>query len=182
MTMFREVENKGLPCHLFGYILDAEENSGFFETMDIYFSALGDGTSELEIPVTPMHYNSAGMVHGGVYAGLLDSAMGMAMLTKNKIGVTTSLNIQYLKGAGKGDVLKVEATVTHNGRKMLYCEAKCGIRKVRCWQQDKALFWCRMTILYKCMRQNCVSRENRNLLKRERAAFKRRGSHVHHSN
>ena len=132
MTMFREVENKGLPCHLFGYILDAEENSGFFETMDIYFSALGDGTSELEIPVTPMHYNSAGIVHGGVYAGLLDSAMGMAMMTKNKVGVTTSLNIQYLKGAGKGDVLKVEATVTHNGRKMLYCEGKV-------WNQKGAL-------------------------------------------
>ena len=27
MTMFREVENRDLPCHLFGYIMDAEENN-----------------------------------------------------------------------------------------------------------------------------------------------------------
>ena len=124
MTMFREVENKGLPCQLFGYILDAEEQNGFYDSLDIYFSALGDGTAEMEIPVAPMHYNSAGIVHGGVFAGLLDSTMGMAMLTKNKAGVTTSLNVNYLKGAAKGDVLRAEATVTHDGRKMLYCEGK----------------------------------------------------------
>ena len=31
MPMFREVENRGIPCHLFGYILDAEESSGFLK-------------------------------------------------------------------------------------------------------------------------------------------------------
>lgn len=124
MEMFREVENRGLPCHLFGYILDAEEQNGFYDSLDIYFAALGDGTAEMEIPVAPMHYNSAGIVHGGVFAGLIDSAMGMAMLTKNKAGVTTSLNVQYLKGAGKGDVLRAEAEVTHNGNTMLYCSCK----------------------------------------------------------
>ena len=45
MTMFREVENKDLPCHLFGYIMDAEENNAFFDTMDIYLAALGDGSA-----------------------------------------------------------------------------------------------------------------------------------------
>lgn len=124
MTMFREVENKGLPCHLFGYILDAEEQNGFYDSLDIYFSALGDGVAEMEIPVAPMHYNSANIVHGGVFAGLLDSAMGMAVLTKNKAGVTTSLDVNYLKSAGKGDVLRAEATVTHNGRTMVYCQGK----------------------------------------------------------
>ena len=124
MPMFREVENKGIPCHLFGYILDAEENSGFFDNQDIYFSALGDGIAELEIPVAPMHYNSMEIVHGGVLAGLLDSAMGMALLTKNKAGVTTSMNIHYLKSAKKGDVLRAKADVVRNGRTVVYCEAK----------------------------------------------------------
>lgn len=124
MPMFREVENRGIPCHLFGYILDAEESSGFFENQDIYFSALGDGAAELEIPVAPMHYNSMEIVHGGVFAGLLDSAMGMALLTKNKAGVTTSMSIHYLKSAKKGDVLRARATVVRNGRTMVYCEAK----------------------------------------------------------
>ncbi len=121
MSMFREVENRDLPCHLFGYILDAEENNGFYDTMDIYFAALGDGTAEMEIPVSKMHYNSAGIVHGGVFAGLMDAAMGMAMLTKNKAGVTTSLNTNYLKSAGKGDVLRTEAKVVKDGKRMVYC-------------------------------------------------------------
>ena len=38
MSMFREVENRDLPCHLFGYIIDAEENTPFLDTMDIYFA------------------------------------------------------------------------------------------------------------------------------------------------
>ena len=129
MSMFREVENRDLPCHLFGYIIDAEENTPFLDTMDIYFAALGDGTAELEIPVSKMHYNSEGIVHGGVYAGLMDAAMGMAMLTKNKAGVTTSLNVNYLKSAGKGDVLKAEAKVTKDGKRMLYCS--CEVKNQR---------------------------------------------------
>lgn len=124
MSMFREVENKGLPCHLFGYIMDAEEQNAFYDSLDIYFAALGDGLAEMEIPVAPMHYNSAGIVHGGVFASLLDSAMGMAMLTKNKAGVTTSMHVNYLKRAGKGDVLRAEAAVIHNGKRMVYCEGK----------------------------------------------------------
>jgi len=124
MEMFREVENKGLPCHLFGYILDAEESTGYNDHLDIYFSALGDGMAEMEIPVAPMHYDSIGIVHGGVLAGLLDDAMGMAMLTKNKVGVTTSLDVHYLKSASKGDVLRAEANVTRNGKRMVFCEGK----------------------------------------------------------
>lgn len=121
MSMFREVENRDLPCHLFGYILDAEENTSFLDTMDIYFAALGDGTAEMEVPVSKMHYNSAQIVHGGVYAGLMDAAMGMAVMTKNKAGVTTSLNINYLKSASKGDVLIAEAKVVKHGNRMVYC-------------------------------------------------------------
>lgn len=124
MTMFREVENKGLPCHLFGYILDAEEATNYNDTLDIYFTALGDGIAEMEIPVASIHYNSYGIVHGGVLAGLIDTAMGMAMMTKNKLGVTASMSVNYLKSASKGDVLRAKAIVTRNGKAMLFCECK----------------------------------------------------------
>lgn len=129
MTMFREVENKDLPCHLFGYILDAEENNAFFDTMDIYFAALGDGSAELEVPVSKMHYNTGGVVHGGVFAGLMDAAMGMAVLTKNKTGVITSMSTNYLKSAGKGDVLKAEAAVSLDGE--IVCHCTCQIKNQR---------------------------------------------------
>ncbi len=129
MSMFREVENRELPCHLFGYILDFEEHNEFYDTADIYISALGDGVAELEIPISKMHYNSGGIVHGGVFAGLVDAAMGDALLTKNKTGVTTSLNINYLKSAGKGDVLKAEAKVIKDGKRMVYCS--CNVSNQR---------------------------------------------------
>ncbi|MBR5319456.1 MAG: PaaI family thioesterase [Peptococcaceae bacterium] len=129
MTMFREVENKNLPCHLFGYILDAEENNAFFDTMDIYFAALGDGTAELEVPVSKMHYNTAGVVHGGVFAGLMDAAMDMAVLTKNKVGMIASMSTSYLKPAGKGDVLKAEAAVSLDGD--IVCHCTCQIKNQR---------------------------------------------------
>ena len=129
MTMFREVENKDLPCHLFGYIIDFEEHNSFYDTTDIYIAALGDGVAELEIPISKMHYNSGGIVHGGVFAGLVDAAMGDALLTKNKTGVTTSLNINYIKSAGKGDVLKAEAKVIKDGKRMVYCT--CNVSNQR---------------------------------------------------
>lgn len=129
MTMFREVENKDLPCHLFGYILDAEEQNPFFDTLDIYFAGLGDGVAELEVPVSQMHYNSLGVVHGGVFAGLMDAAMGMAVMTKNQIGSIASMQIQYIKSAGRGDVLKAEATVTQTDSTQCVCA--CTIQNQR---------------------------------------------------
>ena len=129
MTMFREVENKDLPCHLFGYIMDAEENNAFFDTMDIYFTALGDGSAELEVPVSKMHYNTAEVVHSGVFAGLMDATMGMAVLTKNKVASATSMSTSYLKPASKGDVLKAEAKVSLEGD--LVCHCTCQIKNQR---------------------------------------------------
>lgn len=129
MTMFREVENKDLPCHLFGYIMDAEENNAFFDTMDIYFAALGDGNAELEVPVSKMHYNTAEVVHSGVFAGLMDAAMGMAVLTKNKVASAVSMSTSYLKQASKGDVLKAEAVVILEGEQLCHCT--CQIKNQR---------------------------------------------------
>lgn len=129
MTMFREVENKDLPCHLFGYIMDAEENNAFFDTMDIYFAALGDGTAELEVPVSKMHYNTAEVVHSGVLAGLMDATMGMALMTKNKVASIMSMSTSYLKAAGKGDVMKAEAIVTLESD--VVCHCTCQIKNQR---------------------------------------------------
>ncbi len=129
MTMFREVENKDLPCHLFGYILDAEENNPFFDTMDIYFSALGDGNAELEVPVSKMHYNTAEVVHSGVFAGLMEAAMGMAVLTKNKVASNTSMSMECMQKAGKGDVLKAFAMVQQESDTEYQCT--CEIKNQR---------------------------------------------------
>ena len=122
--LFREIENKGIDCRLFGYLIDSEEDNGCHNLIDIYFGAIGEGTVEMEIPVSKDHLNALNSVHGGIIATLIDSAMGMAMKSHNKVGVTTSLNVNYLKGAGRGDVLKAFGKVTRNGNKVVFCEAR----------------------------------------------------------
>lgn len=122
--LFREIENKGVDCRLMGYLLESEESNGVHNLLDMYFVSIGEGVVEMEIPVAPIHLNVTNKVHGGVMATLLDSVMGMAIKSCNKVAVTTNLNTSYLKSAGKGDVLKASGVVLRNGNKMLFCEAK----------------------------------------------------------
>ena len=124
MELFREVENKGIPCHLFGYILDAEEKTNFYDRMDLYLSALGDGIAEVEIPVSSMHYRSETIVQDGVFSALCSAAMETAVRTKNQLGRLLSLQIQYLQTAEKGDVLRAEATVLGQKEEIVFCAVK----------------------------------------------------------
>ena len=122
--MFREPENKGIDFKLFGYMMDMEEKHPFHNFADIYVSALGEGLAEAEVPVTNDHLNMYGFVHGGVYAALADGSMGLAATTLNKAAVTTTINMNYLQKATKGDVLRAVATVTRNGKKVIYTECR----------------------------------------------------------
>ena len=122
--LFREVENKGIDCRLFGFIMEAEELNGCHDLIDLYYVSVGPGEVELEIPVSASHLNTAGVVHGGIIANLADSAIGMAMRSLNKSGVTTNLSVNFLKSATRGDVLKATGIARHDGRKMFFGEAK----------------------------------------------------------
>ncbi len=121
---FREVENKGIDCRLFGFMMEAEEMNGCHDLIDLYYVSVGPGEVELEIPVGASHLNASGMVHGGIMANLADSAIGMAMRSLNKSGVTTSLSVNFLKSATRGDVLKAIGTARHDGKRMFFGEAK----------------------------------------------------------
>ena len=122
--MFREPENKGIDFKLFGYMMDMEEKHPFHNFADIYVSALGEGLAEAEVPVSNDHLNMHGSVHGGVYAALADGTMGLACTTLNKATVTTTVSMNYLQKASKGDVLRAVATVDRAGKKMIYTECR----------------------------------------------------------
>lgn len=140
--MFREVENKGLDCMLFGYILDAEEVNGCHDLIDLYYVSIAPGEVEMEIPVSSRHLNAGGVVHGGIIANLVDSAVGMAMRSLNKTGVTTSLNVNFMKSAGRGDVLKAVGQVRHNGRKMFFGDAQVYNQRGDLLATGQANFYC----------------------------------------
>ncbi|MDZ5470667.1 PaaI family thioesterase [Bacillus sp. 31A1R] len=80
-----------------------------------------DQVCELTIPITPLLDNSLGIVHGGITATVIDTAMGTlanSLLPSGYGAVTTQLNVHYLT-VGKGDYLTCRAEIDHKGSKTM---------------------------------------------------------------
>ncbi|PFA68924.1 thioesterase [Bacillus sp. AFS015802] len=85
-----------------------------------------DGNFTVSLPITPVTHNSLEIVHGGVTATLVDTAMGTLanmMLPEGYGAVTTNLNVHYL-APGVGERLTAHATVVHHGSKTIVVDGK----------------------------------------------------------
>ncbi len=96
--------------------------------MDIELVTVEDGHVVFAATPGEQHYNPIGVVHGGLAATLMDSAIGCAMQTKAAPGffyTTIELKINYVRPllAGMGRVFG-EATVLHVGRQTALAEAR----------------------------------------------------------
>ena len=82
------------------------------------------GRSVLHIDVEEHHLNGAGTLHGGVYASLIDNAMGLSVLAL--VGVRTAtiqMNVHFLGAVGEGRIT-CECEVLHRTRRTATAEAK----------------------------------------------------------
>jgi uncharacterized protein (TIGR00369 family) len=82
------------------------------------------GRSVISIDVEEVHLNGAGTLHGGVYASLIDTAMGLSVLAL--VGVRTAtiqMNVHFL-GAVSGGRVICESEVLHRTRRTATAEAK----------------------------------------------------------
>jgi uncharacterized protein (TIGR00369 family) len=84
-----------------------QRRSGFRTLVGYRTIAWTDGYAEIELVTGPEHLNSLGFVHGGVYATLLDAALGHAATWVSVQGnvrrsVTLSLTTTYLAPARSG--------------------------------------------------------------------------------
>ena len=82
------------------------------------------GRSVIHIDVEEVHLNGAGTLHGGVYASLIDNAMGLSVLAL--VGVRTAtiqMNVHFL-GAVNGGRITCESEVVHRTRRTATAEAK----------------------------------------------------------
>lgn len=80
---------------------------------------LDKNSCEITIPINPILNNSFEMVHGGVTATILDTAMGTLanyLLPEGFGAVTNQLNIHYIV-PGIGDSLHCRAEIIHQGSK-----------------------------------------------------------------
>src|SRR5215207_4705805 len=82
------------------------------------------GRSVIYIDVEDVHLNGTGTLHGGVYASLIDNAMGLSVLAL--VGVRTAtieMNVHFLGAVSEGRIT-CESQVVHRTRRTATAEAK----------------------------------------------------------
>lgn len=97
-------------------------------TLGFTLREVEDGRAVFGVEPAEYHYNPIGMVHGGVAATLMDSAMGCAVHTRLPAGVgytTLEMKVNLLRAItmDTGPV-KCEGTLLHLGRTTALAEAR----------------------------------------------------------
>lgn len=85
----------------------------------------GDGRCTVTGTVEDRHLNINQVVHGGVYATILDTAMGGAVVTllaPDEVTATTSLYVEFLRPAREGQRLVARGEVVRRGRHLAFVE------------------------------------------------------------
>jgi uncharacterized protein (TIGR00369 family) len=83
------------------------------------------GTVTVTGTVERRHLNINGVVHGGVYATILDTAMGasvVSVLSEGETTATTSLYVEFLRAAREGETLSARGEVLRRGRHIAFAE------------------------------------------------------------
>ncbi len=102
--------------------------SGFRTLLGYTTRVWAENYGEVELVIGPQHMNSIGIVHGGVYATLLDAAFGHAVSYcavpgNARYSTTVSLTTTFLKGAKEG-VLRACAKVDGVDGRLATCSGE----------------------------------------------------------
>ena len=82
------------------------------------------GWAVIHIDIEDVHLNGAGTLHGGVYASLMDNAMGLAVLAL--VGTRTAtieMNVHFLGAVNEGRIV-CRSEVVHRTRRTATAESK----------------------------------------------------------
>lgn len=105
----------------------AARRGGFHQEVGfrIVPSRSGRGFCTVTGRVAAQHLNINRVVHGGVYATILDTAMGgsvVSLLASDETTATTSLYVEFLRAARQGEVLTAVGRVLRRGRHIAFAE------------------------------------------------------------
>ena len=96
--------------------------------MGFTLATVEEGRVVFTVEPAEYHYNPIGVVHGGLAATLLDSAMGCAVQSLAPVGVaytTLELKVNLVRALRSGmGVVAGEGTVLHFGRQIALAEAR----------------------------------------------------------
>lgn len=98
------------------------------ELLGMSLDVVEEGRVVFVVEPSEYHYNPIGVVHGGLAATMLDSAIGCAVQTLAPAGVaytTVELKVNYIRPLRSGmGVVSGEGTVLHFGRQTALAEAR----------------------------------------------------------
>ncbi|HEY1369541.1 MAG TPA: PaaI family thioesterase [Gaiellaceae bacterium] len=100
-----------------------------WHTLGYRYAGSGDGTAAVEWDASEDYSFADGsgpIVHGGLVATLLDTAMGGACWTTmepDESFLTADLRVEFLRSARPG-TLRAEGRVVHRTRRVVFCEAE----------------------------------------------------------
>jgi acyl-CoA thioesterase len=101
-------------------------DSAFHQWAGMELKSVGGGQSELEMELHPHHFNPQGIVHGGIITALADTAIGLALRSQLRPGLThrtAQLNVHFL-AKGEGNKLVGRGRSVHLGQRMGYGESE----------------------------------------------------------
>jgi len=96
--------------------------------LDFEIAELGEGRAVFAVVPGEKHYNPIGVVHGGLLATLLDSAMGCAVHSTLPAGTgytTVELHVNFVRAVGAGTGrLRAEAGLIHRGSRLATAQGR----------------------------------------------------------
>ncbi|QTH41794.1 PaaI family thioesterase [Cohnella sp. LGH] len=103
----------------------AKAESTFWGWVGCSFERVDERRTVVSLDIEPRHLNLIGILHGGVHATMIDSAMGLAaMLARPEAAVvTTHLNMNYVAPVREGRIF-VEAEIAHMSRITVTTQAR----------------------------------------------------------
>lgn len=104
--------------------LDRAARGTFWDYLGCRIDELDDQQAVVSFDIQPHHLNLIGILHGGVHASVIDSAMGLVLMLARPESsiVTINLNMNYVAPTEQGRVT-VTAKIIHSTRKLMTAEA-----------------------------------------------------------
>lgn len=102
----------------------ANRGGTFTDVNGMHVTAVGDGWSRGEMPVTAGSGNPLGIVHGGCLCTMMDQVAGTAACSRGAVCRTVSCDIHYLHAAADCQKLLSRAEVLQRGRNIAVFSAQ----------------------------------------------------------
>lgn len=100
------------------------EGSNFWKFIGLELEKIETGSVTLKLPVTPSFLNVKNTVHGGIYASILDTAMGFSARSLGYDEVSTlEMNVHFLQAIREG-TMYAKGKVIHQNRSTVLVEAE----------------------------------------------------------